>query len=429
MALPFFILLSGVKGDTRRYRTFHPYEQLRLAGVDCLLSHITDPELPTKIRKATVALFHRTAFDSHVERLLQTLSKQDGLALYDVDDLIFDPAAFSWITSPDFQDPIRARLYIEDMHRQRITLEACQAVIASTDFLARQVRALGKASWVHRNAFSYEMLAYAEQALLQVRPKNNALVIGYASGTRTHDLDFEVAKPALKQTLQRYPKAQLWLVGHIDPGKDWGALAARIRHYRAVPWRRLPQLLAQFDINLAPLVTNNPFAQSKSEIKYMEAALVQVPTVASPTEAFQYAIHSGDNGFLASDEQEWVNALSRLIEDANLRREMGLKAYMDVMERYHPQARSAELVITLNQIYQTFRGEPLWETLSLPQAMKESSHPAHFWVAPQVESAPSLVQMGLYTLQQRGLLTLLKQIWIYFRRLIAPLIPFKKPYA
>jgi hypothetical protein len=54
-------------------------------------------------------------------------------------------------------------------------------------------------------------------------------------------------------------------------------------------------VVMMLDINLAPLVMDNPFAQSKSEIKYMEAALVRAPTIASPTDAYRFAIRPGEN--------------------------------------------------------------------------------------------------------------------------------------
>ena len=41
-------------------------------------------------------------------------------------------------------------------------------------------------------------------------------------------------------------------------------------------WRELPWIIAQTDINLAPLEMDNPFCQAKSEIKFVEAALVGV---------------------------------------------------------------------------------------------------------------------------------------------------------
>jgi glycosyltransferase involved in cell wall biosynthesis len=425
------VILSGVRGDTRRYRTFHPYEQLCLAGVDCQLSHIIDPDLPSRLERAAIVIFHRTPFDPYVERLIQSVRSHGGVCLLDIDDLLFDPAAFHWIDSPDFVDPLRAALYQEDMRRHRLTLEACAAVTASTDFLAEQARRLGKPAWVHRNAFSHEMLALS-QAAVQRRwrpPHSGRVVIGYASGTPTHDRDFEVARPAIQEVLRSYPQAELWLVGPLDPGQDWEALAGRVRTYPFVPWRELPALLAQFDINLAPLVVDNPFAQSKSEIKYMEAALVLVPTIASPTEAYRFAIRSGENGLLAASPQEWAEALRRLVEQPDLRRAIGESAYADVLPRYHPATRAAELLTTLDQVSRQFLAGPL-EVPRLPARDaaqgQAGASPEGYPVGPEVERTPTLAQMALYSLRYRGARTVLMQVWIYFRRLLAPIFPFPK---
>ncbi len=100
------LILSGVKGDTRRYRTFHPYEQLRLAGVNCQLSHITDPRLPEKASRARLVILHRLAMDRYVDRLLAGWQQQGAPVILDVDDLVFAPHAFQWINSPDFADPL-----------------------------------------------------------------------------------------------------------------------------------------------------------------------------------------------------------------------------------------------------------------------------------------------------------------------------------
>jgi len=431
MSAPASILvLSGVQGDTRRYRTFHPYEQLCLAGVACQLSHITDPDLPAKIKQAEIVLFHRVTFDPLVARLLQVIEAHSGACLLDVDDLVFDPTAFRWIDSPDFQDPVRAALYQEDMRRNRLTLEKCQAVTASTEFLAEQVRLLGKPAWVHRNAFSLEMLALSKVAFQNKPAAPGRLVIGYASGTPTHDRDFEVAKPALQKVMRQYPHVELWIVGPLDPGRDWGELESRMKRLKFLPWRALPGMLAQFDINLAPLALDNPFSRSKSEIKYVEAGLVNVPTIASPTQAFCYAIRDGENGLLASSPQEWIETLVRLVEEADLRRKIGENAYSDVVRRYHPGQRALELLSTLDEISRSILGKPFngpqEPALSCigPRGLPDEQDA--FRISPAVERAPTLAQRGLYSLRYRGLHTLLMQGWIYLRRLAAPLFPFPR---
>jgi glycosyltransferase involved in cell wall biosynthesis len=423
------LILSGVKGDTRRYRTFHPYEQLRLAGVDCQLSHITDPDLPEKARQAGLVILHRLAMDRYVESLLASWQQRGTVVLLDVDDLVFEPHAFQWINSPDFADPLRATIYQEEMHRQQLVFDACQAVTASTDFLAMFVRQQDKPVWVHRNAFSLEMLSRAEAAFSRRQAGAGRLVIGYASGTPTHNGDFALVKPALKNILRQYPQAEVWLIGPLDPGRDWGSLAPRIRRFPLVPWRELPEHLVRFDINLAPLVMDNPFAQSKSEIKYMEAALVRVPTIASPTDAYRFAIHPGENGLLAASDSEWEQALTHLIEQPELRRAMGEMAYTKVLQGYHPQIRAAELVSLLDQVSIHLLGAPFWEhdlnSTPASQAGMSASLPKDFCIDPELERNPTLAKRAIYSIRYRGLRTLLIQIWIYFRRLFAPIFPFK----
>ena len=54
-----------------------------------------------------------------------------------------------------------------------------------------------------------------------------------------------------------------------------------------VPLHHLPDEIARFDINLAPLEPDNPFCDAKSELKYFEGALAGVCTIASPVGPFR----------------------------------------------------------------------------------------------------------------------------------------------
>jgi glycosyltransferase involved in cell wall biosynthesis len=426
---PLILVLSGVKGDTRRYRIYHTFEQLNLAGVPCMLSHITEGDLLAKLQHASVVIFHRVVYDRFVEKLFHTIHNQGSLPIFDADDLTFKPEAFQWIDSPDFQDPIRAALYLENMRRTQQALSSCVAVMTSTEYLSEQARNLDKPTWVHRNAYSQEMLEISDRSFRTVEKPTDKLVIGYASGTATHNRDFESVTPVLLEILGHYPNIELWIIGPLKLSPGLAEFEDRVRHFPLISWRQLPDWLAQFSINLAPLVVDNPFAQSKSEIKYMEAALVHVPTVASPTEAFQYAIRSGENGFIARSPKEWAETLENLIINPDLRKDTGDQAYLDVLSRYHPVVRSMELVNTLNQIVQSAQINPLIQTL-VPHAsqLQIQADPPHknFWRSnPEMEKQPSLARMAVYSLKYRSLVTMLMQVWIYFRRLIAPLIPYK----
>lgn len=424
---PSILILSGVQGDTRRYRAFHLYEQLRLAGCKPILAHLTSPDLVELAQTADILILQRVTWDRQAARLVNSVRARGGLVISDVDDLVFDPGAFRWIDAPDFSDPTRARLYQENMRRNRETIDQSQAVLVSTPYLAEQVERLGKPAWIHRNGFSLEMYARSLEAQNQTRPEDGKVTLGYASGTPTHQRDFRLLKTALLKILRDYPQVELHIAGHLDPGKGWDPVMDKIRRLPFVPWRQLPGVLRQFSINLAPLRVDNPFSQSKSEIKYMEAALVEVVTIASPTAAFQQAIQDGETGYLAGSPEEWEAVLRMLIENPDLRRRVGQQACQDVVNKYAPWVRAGQIVQLLNQILEQ-EGSPVERLpvkpvgeLTDPQAGRP------YWIGESVEHYPTLIERGLYSLRMRGVRTLLKEVWIFLRRLAAPIFPFNPP--
>lgn len=425
------LILSGVSGDTRRYRSLHLQEQCKLAGVPVRLAHITDAGLMRLVSKERfdIAVFQRVEMDTYVKRLLRVLKAAGTLNLYDSDDLVFEESMFQFIDSPDFSDPIRASLYRKNMGRQRQMLLTCDAALVSTAFLAERVERLGKAVRIHRNAFSMQMLVCAEAVYKDHEVHKEGVVIGYASGTRTHDRDFSVAATALRVVLEIQPQASLWLVGPVDPGAGWEKFGERVKRFPAVDWRKLPEYLVQFDINLAPLATGNPFAQSKSAIKFMEAALVRRPTIASGSTAFEEAICDGDNGFIADNEGQWTEKLLYLVQEPGLRVRMGKKAYQDIMASDHPMVRSGELFETLNDLHLQLRGKKLLleaviDAKLIQQRAEKRSATGCGHVSLKKRD-PSYLRRGWVTLWRRGPLELLGGVWVGLRRLMVPIFPFR----
>jgi glycosyltransferase involved in cell wall biosynthesis len=428
------LVFSGVRGDTRRYRSLHLFEQLRLAGANCALSHLTDARLPALIHSASIAILHRVSWDGYVEKLLRELRARNALVVMDADDFLYDPSIMRWIDSPDFQDPVRAALYRQELGRHRAALERCDGVTVSTGALAEMLAPFGKPVHIHRNAFSLEMLARSQQsaqnkiglrAACGTQP--DRVVIGYASGTRTHDRDFALIRPALVEVMQRNPCVDLWLMGAVDPGEDWGVLRDRVRTFPLVPWRELPERLAMLDINLAPLVAESPFNQAKSEIKYMEAALVRVPTIASPTDAFSVAIRSGQNGMLAGDPETWRASLEALINHAEARVAMGEAAYQDALSRYAPWQRAPEILHTLALLagqagLPVPNGLPAWNA---PYGAPDKRVLSQRFFSAADELHPTISELAWYSIRRRGVKALFGHGWVFFRRKLAPIFPFR----
>jgi glycosyltransferase involved in cell wall biosynthesis len=104
------------------------------------------------------------------------------------------------------------------------------------------------------------------------------------------------------------------------------------------------------DVSLAPLEPNNRFTECKSELKYFEAGLLGLPTIASAVAAYRIAITNGQNGFICNSDEDWQEALESLVEDPDLRIRMGERARQDVFERYTTRSRAQEFAQILREL-------------------------------------------------------------------------------
>src|SRR5439155_12595826 len=73
------------------------------------------------------------------------------------------------------------------------------------------------------------------------------------------------------------------------------------------------------DIGIYPL-PDDEWARGKCGFKAIQFMASGVPVVAARVGVNRDIIQDGQNGFLATDEDEWVGKLGRLLEDAALRR-------------------------------------------------------------------------------------------------------------
>jgi glycosyltransferase involved in cell wall biosynthesis len=94
---------------------------------------------------------------------------------------------------------------------------------------------------------------------------------------------------------------------------------------------------AGFDIGIMPL-QDDFFSRGKCSFKAIYCMGHGVPVVISPVGMNAQLVEDGINGFLADSDQEWIEALSRLVDDASLRARCG-RAARETIER-HYSARS-----------------------------------------------------------------------------------------
>ncbi|TQL03675.1 glycosyltransferase [Cellulomonas sp. SLBN-39] len=338
------LFVVGIQGAPLRYRVHLPAEGLRSAGVHTDVRHYRDPEVLELAQQADAVVVYRVPATVQVLQMIDAVHARDRVVpvLYDIDDLIVDPGLRGQVHGLDGMDDAEVDLWWRGVARYRTTLEACDGYVGSTAILCERVGALtGLPTFRFANGVGSALGALSERALALPRDPG-PLRIGYFSGTTTHDADWAAVEPAVLEVMRDRPDVELWLGGHLGTGPALDEVADRVRRLPMLPWTELPARLRQVDVNLAPLVGDSVFNESKSAIKWLEAALVETPTVASPTEPFREAVEHGRTGRLAADHASWVEALAELLDDAEVRARTGRLARREALLRWSPARQGQE---------------------------------------------------------------------------------------
>ncbi len=321
------LFVVGIDGAPLRYRAHLPAEALRHVGSRAVVRHYLDPDVDELASGATHVVVYRVPATPLVLEQIAGWRRSGTPVAFDADDLIFDPDLRDEIPALRLLPEDEAALWLQGVERYRTTMEACDAFIGSTPRLVEQAAAVtGLPSFLFENGVGQAIGALSDRALRRPRRPGPPRV-GYLSGTTTHDDDWRSVEPAMLELLDRNPDAELWLGGHLTvEDRLRGRLGGRLHLIPFSPWTELPEVLRDLDVNLAPLAPGSRFNDAKSAIKWLEAALCETPTVASPTGPFARAIQDGKTGFLAANDDEWTSAVERLLRDEALRSRMGRAA-------------------------------------------------------------------------------------------------------
>jgi glycosyltransferase involved in cell wall biosynthesis len=333
----------------RRYRVMQKTLCLNRRGLQTEVVTFEDPhscwQLLPHFQKV---IFYRVPFSPQMGALLQECKRLGISTFFDIDDLVFDLELYR--AHPFFKKSGRLlrNAAIEKAVQIRETLLRCDHALASTEAIAVSLRECvpGKV-FVIENALDHTLLALSSQATSPAPQK--LITLGYGSGTKSHDDDFELIAGALSSILKRHAHVRLTLHGYLQLPKELAEYSDRILFIPFLETEDYFQAIGLFTINLSPLV-NNAFNDAKSNIKFLEAAAFAIPTIASPRAEFSRAIVSGVNGILAETEEEWIVALETLITNPGLRFQMGQAAKSTAMAMYHPDVIGTHLKSALDLI-------------------------------------------------------------------------------
>ena len=208
--------------------------------------------------------------------------------------------------------------------------------------MAEKLREHNKQVFIVLNKLSRNDLRIAEKINSKIKNNSEIIRIGYFSGALAHNKDFATVTKVLMRIMEKYKNTELFLAGPLNIESELNKFSKRIKQMPYVSREKHFANIASVDINITPLEMNSPFCEAKSELKFFEAGIVKVPTVAAATQTFKEAIEDSVDGFVANGEEECFEKLEKLIVDENLRKDIGEKAYQKAIEKYSVEKSNNE---------------------------------------------------------------------------------------
>jgi hypothetical protein len=333
---PFVALIGELSlAQCKKYRVLQKTELLSCMGIKHDYASWGDScRAMEMLQFATVAIFYRLPGNTHFDAYLNECNRLGVRTIYDIDDPIFSHQVYSRNHNLQYLRAAEKNGLISGCAEFLGALERCDMLMGSTpEICALMERESGKRAYLWRNLVDTETTQAVRLALSRPIPASSVLKIGYASGSRAHEADFRLITGVVCGAMSSHENIELHILGHLELPPELQPWMHRITKYEFTDYVGYMAYLAAIDINLVPLLKDE-FNECKSAIRYLEASLMGIPTIATAVGDFKNIVSHGETGFLAEEESDWVEFLERLILDRSLRQKVGYSARDVVMHKY-----------------------------------------------------------------------------------------------
>ncbi|QDU85942.1 D-inositol-3-phosphate glycosyltransferase [Planctomycetes bacterium Pla163] len=251
----------------------------------------------------------------------------------------------------DFDDAIRVRQkpvrgsYASGRRRRALAraLGSSAAAIVGNEHLARTHLPEGLPRLVAPTAVPLDVARRQHGA-------RDRLSVGWVGGSGNFGELERVTEP-LRRALAARPTdaAPVELVVVAD--RDFEAPGLVVRNVR---WSAETQgtEIASFDVGLMPLA-DNPWNRGKCAYKLLQYMAAEVPSIASPVGMNADVVEDGVSGLLAAEDDQWCDALGRLLADEALRERLGRAGRAVVDPRFGFEHTAASIVAFLSEVVAT----------------------------------------------------------------------------
>jgi glycosyltransferase involved in cell wall biosynthesis len=323
-----FLTHSSDQGHRFRVEQYFPY----------LIAHQAEPKWQplSGSWKERLVLYRQLPFFDAVciqRRLLSPfefywIRKRSSKILFDLDDAVMYRSS----SSPRPHSLSRWLKF-------RWMVKGSDVVTVGNQFLKDQVLKVDREKRVFVIPTSIDTNLYPRKKKV---PDPREIILGWI-GTKGNLKYLRKLEPVFETIRQRFPQAKLKIVSNDFYDSSHLPIIKK-------PWKLEDENddLVSFDIGLMPL-SDDLWSRGKCGLKIIQYLSVGVPVVCTPVGINSDIVKDGENGFWAAHDQEWVDRLSTLIQNPNLRLQMGLKGIETVEQEY-------SLTVTSEKFLQVLQG-------------------------------------------------------------------------
>jgi glycosyltransferase involved in cell wall biosynthesis len=306
-------LIQGFSVAASRYRVLQyiPYLESKGVEADVSLYPRTLKEnfrFFNQLSRYDIVFLQRKRFNQPRLGLLRRRAKR---ILYDFDDSVM----YRNSKAKDPISPTRRRRFVQ-------MVKNSDFIIAGNEFLKSQVLPLNRNVEVIPTAIDQERYHLKTYPVQQER-----VTLGWI-GDHGSIHYLEKMRPIFERIGERSPRAELKIV--CDTFFDCDRIKVIKKN-----WSLEEEVadLQGFDIGLMPLV-DDPWSWGKCGLKIIQYQGVGVPVVCTPVGINKDLVEDGVNGFYAMTPAEWEERLFSLIENSELREQMGREGRKRVLKDY-----------------------------------------------------------------------------------------------
>lgn len=304
---------------------------LKKAGHNVKVIDYMNPDVDELSQTADIVIYENI-FDY---RLVRMCKKGGAKVIIETDDLVHDLPK----THYNYED-------VEGLGKYKWLLKVLAAIFFADGLIVSNELLKKQYGWVAKKCLVFPNYCDIEHWIRPYSPNMGKQIRLLWAGSASHKHDLLFIKPIIRKILTKYKNKVKFIYIGVGGTKSKDLYAKYIYGddiFEDVPHNResligvspevYPHTLGSLhaDIAIAPL-TKDRFNHYKTPCKYFEYSINKIPAVYSK---WFYKDIVKNTGLLADDIAEWIEQISYLIDNEEMRRKLAEKAYNNVLKNHN----------------------------------------------------------------------------------------------